>query len=229
MSTEHICILPICGSASRMGNIPKFLLPLPNKESLLKNHITNIHQKHKSIIVITPDYANMVFNYLKKFFDKNKFEIIITETQNMSETILSVQFNPNKIYSIIMPDTYFKDTNILDKMIDIYKEDDCDIVLGVFKIREEQKGKLGQVLFDEDNNLINVIDKDKNCDYKWAWGTILWNYKFNKFIDIQKSHIGYGLMPALNKGLKIKVLKSNCHYYDCGTFDEYKLLLNTLQ
>ena len=116
MSIDHICIIPICGSSSRMGNIPKFLLPLPNKNSLLRNHMTNISGKHKSIIVITPDYANMIYNYLKNFFDKKKFEIIITETKNMSETILSVQFNPNKIYSIIMPDTYF-DEYILDNMI----------------------------------------------------------------------------------------------------------------
>jgi hypothetical protein len=226
---EHYCIFPMCGSASRMGHIPKFLLPLPNKNTLLKNNISNINNKYKIIILITPDYAKCVYNYLKHFFETNDFQIIIKETLTMSETILSIKYETNKIYSMIMPDTYFEENNILDNMVDIYNNNVCDIFLGVFKIRKEQKGKLGQVLFDENNNLIDVIDKDVNCNYEWAWGTILWNEKFVKYLNKETSHIGYGLMPALNNSLKIKVYKSNCNYYDCGTFSEYKELLNTFE
>jgi len=225
---KYNCIIPICGSASRMGFIPKFILPLPNKNTLLKNHITCLRNIFHCIIITTPDYANIIFNYLKKFFDLNDFKILITETKNMSETILSINYEKDKIYSMIMPDTYFKDTNLMNEMLKMYHRDNCDIVLGIFKIRDNQKGKLGQVLFDEKNNLLDVIDKDSNCEYIWAWGTILWNNKFSKYIDRKKSHIGYGLMPSLNDKLKIKVCKSDSQYYDCGTLNEYKELLNTL-
>jgi hypothetical protein len=223
-----ICIFPICGSASRIGNIPKFLLPLPNKNTLLKNHLDNISSKYKSIIITTPDYSSIIYNYLINFFEKRKFKIIITETKTMSETVLSVNFNKNKLYSLIMPDTYFE-TNIIDKMLNLYDKTGCDIILGIFKIREEQKGKLGQVLFDEDNNLIDVVDKNKDCNYEWAWGTIIWNNKFINYMDSSKSHIGYALMPSLKNGLKIKICKSNSNYYDCGTFSEYKDLINNLK
>lgn len=224
---ENYCIFPICGSASRIGNIPKFLLPLPYNNTLLKNHINNLDNKYKCIIIIRPEYATFLYNYLNNFFDLNNFQIIINETKTMSETILTLKYEQGKVYSMIMPDTFFKEKCILDNMLTVYNKYNCDIVLGIFKIRENQKGKLGQVLFDDNNNLIDVIDKDKHCTYKWAWGIILWNNKFINYIDKESSHIGYGLMPALKNNLNIKVYKSNEYYYDCGTFEEYKELLNT--
>lgn len=224
---EHYCIFPICGYASRIGGIPKFLLPLPYNNTLLKNHINNIDKKN-CIIITTPEYAIYLYDYLNNNFNGNKFQIIINKTKTMSETILTLKYEKNKIYSMIMPDTYYKEKNILENMFQVYNNYNCDIVLGIFKIRENQKGKLGQVLFDEYDNLIDVIDKDKHCIYEWAWGTIMWNNTFIQYIDKELSHIGYGLMPALKNNLSIKVYKSNDYYYDCGTFEEYKELLNIL-
>ena len=225
---ELYCIFPICGNASRIGNIPKFLLPLQNNNTLLKNHIDTIYKKYKFIIIIRPEYAIFLYNYLNNFFDTNDFQIIIKETTTMSETLLTIKYEKDKLYSMIMPDTFFNEKNILDNMIQKYNKYNCDIVLGIFKIRENQKGKLGQVLFDENDNLIDVIDKNKNCKYEWVWGIILWNNKFIQYIDKETSHIGYGLMPALKNNLNIKVYKSNDYYYDCGTFEEYKELINTM-
>jgi len=229
MVEKFCCILPICGSASRIGNIPKFLLPISTNTTLLKNHLNNINKKCHCIIVIRPEYATFLFNYLNNFFNGNNFQIIINETKTMSETILSLNYEPAKIYSMLMPDTFFKEQDILDKMYQEFTTHHCDVVLGVFKIRECQKGKLGQVLFDDNDNLIDVIDKDKHCMYEWAWGTIMWNGNFVQYIDKASSHIGYGLMPALKNNLKIKVFKSNGYYYDCGTFEEYKELINTIE
>ena len=124
-----------------------------------------------------------------------------------------------------MPDVYIsnkKSLIILNKKFNEYK---CDILLGIFKIREDQRGKLGQVKFDENNNLVDVIDKDKKCTYKWAWGIMQWNRKLFEYINPMESHIGYSLLPALKNGLNIKVQKIDGTYYDCGTLDEYKLLL----
>ena len=63
---EKVCIFPICGSASRIGNIPKFLLPISNNNTLLLNSINNtIHSGFKVLIITTPDYSNIIYNYLK--------------------------------------------------------------------------------------------------------------------------------------------------------------------
>lgn len=224
---NKICILPICGSATRIGNIPKFLLPITSNVTLLKETIKKAFDNGFHInIFTTPDYGSIIYNYLKNNFDMKQIKINLMETSTMSETVLGVNYNINSIYSLLMPDTYFEDDHCLTKLYDMYNVEECDIVLGVFEIRNEQKGKLGQVLFDNENNLIDVIDKDATCEYKYAWGTILWNHKFFYFIDETTSHIGKCLPNALNNGLKIKVCVLDGQYYDCGTVDEYKLLLS---
>lgn len=223
------CVIPICGSASRIGNIPKFMLPIPEKKSLIKKHIIDVlESKFKPVIIITPDYANMIYNYLKKFFDMKEIQIIVNETKTMSETILSIDYHNSVNYSLIMPDTYLTDNSVLKKMLKVKNETKCDVVLGIFEIREEQRGKLGQVLFDDNDYLLDVIDKDKSCTYKWAWGTMLWNSKFSNHIDPTTSHIGYALKPALKDGLIIKVVCLKGEYYDCGTINEYTKLLTNI-
>ena len=63
---EKICIIPICGCASRIGNIPKFLLPINSNNTLLLNSLNNsISCDFKIIIITTPDYAVLVQNYIK--------------------------------------------------------------------------------------------------------------------------------------------------------------------
>ena len=228
---EKVCIFPICGSASRIVNIPKFLLPISNNNTLLLNSINNtIHSGFKVLIITTPDYSNIIYNYLKnKIKNFSLFiKINITETNNMSETMLFNNYLDNNIYGLIMPDTYFIYENNLKKMYDIFIQDKCSVVLGIFKIRNEQKGKLGQVLFDENNNVIDIIDKDEKCNYEWAWGCIIFNNKLTKFFNKNDSHIGYSLKPYIQSGNTIKVCKFDNLYYDCGTFNEYKNLLTIL-
>ena len=44
VSVENICIIPICGYASRIGNVPKFMLPIENDNSLIKNTVCCIYK-----------------------------------------------------------------------------------------------------------------------------------------------------------------------------------------
>lgn len=229
---SNICIIPICGSASRIGYIPKFLLPIDNSQSLLKQSLEKaISQNFRVIIITNINLITLIYTYINSQYHEylDKIKIMVTNTKTMSETILHFDFvNKNDIYSIIMPDTYIENSNFFNKMINIYHKYKCDIVVGIFKIEERQKGNLGQVKFDDENNLIDVVDKDIDCDYKWFWGCIIWNYKFFKFMDKKKSHIGYGLVPALKAKLNIKVCPIEGRYFDCGIINEYKLLLNNI-
>lgn len=224
---NNFCVIPICGSASRLGNIPKFLLPIKNKSSLLKHNIEKCFiSGFKPLIITTPNFCNIIYRYINTFCDSKNITIIVTETGTMSETILHSQKIVSDIYSILMPDVYISNKNCLSLLNNEFKINESDVLLGIFKIREDQKGKLGQVLFDGENNLIDVVDKDKDCSYKWAWGVILWKKIFFDFIDSKTSHIGYGLVPALKNGIKIKVYKLSSDYYDCGTLEEYQSMLS---
>ena len=42
MNDNLITYLPAAGTASRLGGIPKFYLPIKNNESLIGNHIKNL-------------------------------------------------------------------------------------------------------------------------------------------------------------------------------------------
>lgn len=228
VSVENICIIPICGYASRIGNVPKFMLPIENGNSLIKNTVTQCKNSFfKCSIITTPDHGTMIYNYLTRHSLLENVNITITETKTMSETVLKGKNDKNVTYSLLMPDTYFEDKEVLKKMNNTYQLYECDVVVGIFKIRKEQVGKLGQVLFDDDNNLQDVVDKDEHCKHEWAWGSILWNYKFFNFIDKKESHIGYALPKIIqDPNMKVKVCKLDGNYYDCGTIKEYSDLLN---
>jgi hypothetical protein len=219
----------MCGYASRIGKIPKFFLPIDNENSLLLNSVKiMLKSQFKIKIITTNDYCNIVKKYLENHLSLDGIDIIPFESMTMSETILAAKQQSNSIYSLIMPDTYFNVNNPLGEMFHFYNNNNCDVVLGIFKIRSDQIGKLGQVKFDNNLNLVDVIDKDNKCEYLWAWGTILWNENFLPFINKISPHIGYGLIPALESGIRIKVYKFNVNYFDCGTVSEYKALLNHL-
>lgn len=228
VTVENICIIPICGYASRIGNVPKFMLPIENDNSLIKNTVTQCKNSFfKCSIITTPDHGTMIYNYLARHSLLENVNITITETKTMSETVLKGKNDKNVTYSLLMPDTYFEDKDVLKKMNHTYQLYDCDVVVAIFKIRKEQVGKLGQVSFDDENNLLDVVDKDSQCRHEWAWGSILWNYKFFHYMDEKESHIGYALPKIIqDPNINVKVCKLEGNYYDCGTIKEYSDLLN---
>lgn len=218
-------IIPMCGTASRIGGIPKFLLPISNDKSLLLMLLEKIYKFGTNIFISTvPMYSEYVYNYTIKY----KPHINILKTETMSETINKynyLKFNKNFVNIMIMPDTYISD-NIPIKKIDDMINNNVDIVLCVWKISLIQRGKLGQCLLDENNNVVEVIDKNKNCEYEYAWGILGWNYKYWDYIDDKKSHIGLSLNDAIKNNLTVKAIIMNGTYNDCGTLDEYKQVLH---
>jgi hypothetical protein len=122
-----------------------------------------------------------------------------------------------------MPDTYIFDENPWQKLKKPV-EDGADIAVGVFKIRDEQRGKLGQCCI-ESEVVTKVVDKDPTCPYEWAWGLLAWKPHVWELFDPKTPHIGYALNPAIEKGLKVVPVYMDGDYYDCGTPDEFRDLL----
>ena len=164
---QYNTILPASGDAIRIGGLPKFLLPL-SQGSLLK----------------------ILINKCQNLANNNIF-IIGLKTQTMSETIL-------KLYRIVhqtitffaMPDTYFLG-NHFNRMLEILEKSNADICLGVWKIRPEQKGRLGQCKFNDQFLLKDIIDKDITCEYEWGWGIAVWKPVLWKYINPKDPQVGY--------------------------------------
>lgn len=96
----------------------------------------------------------------------------------------------------------------------------------LWKMDESKKGKLGQVsVNNEENQVLDVIDKDPNCNYPYFWGAISLATELIQELDINSQTISHNIKDYLKTGLTIRAIKSNSEYFDCGNFHDYKKML----
>lgn len=219
-------IIPAAGRATRIGGIPKFLLPIASDNFLIKFHVNNVlsnTNNYKKIIAVNSENYETI-----KRMDLDA-DILKVDSSTMNETVNFVisHYPEYENYLLTMPDTFFKDKEVIDNLVNNYRKSDSLISTALWEIQNYQIGKLGQVDISS-NYLVDVIDKDASCKYKFCWGGIVWNKKLNKFILNNESHIGYMLKPTINSGFKISYEKASDIYYDCGTFEEYASLIRSL-
>lgn len=218
-----IGIIPACGNATRMGGIAKFNLKIPkNNNTLISWHVeSQLKYCDKVIILIKKEHQEL----LNVFKNNNRIIILIEQTSSMSETILKAteKFYADE-YVIGMPDTFVIGDNPYKKIIN--NNINSDLNIGAFKIKNSQKGKLGQI------NIINgivmdCIDKNINCNYKYFWGFLRFNRSVLKLIKKETLHIGYVINPAIKEKLLVTANIINGEYFDCGTQDEYQEFLRS--
>ena len=219
-------IIPLGGNATRMNNLPKFLLPCNMGITLLDNTI-NIYKNNNIFNIIAA--LSESNDYILK--NNNKMEKIVVNTKTMSETIYEMMkhidiTNYDRTYKniLIMPDTFFKIDNEIANMKNMLNS--YDIVVLVWKIKDYQIGKVGQCNIIN-NKLVDVIDKDVNCNYEYFWGSIGWNSNMNKYIDPSWETIGDLLKKAIELKIEIFTIICDSNYYDCGTFPEYFTMIKT--
>ena len=218
-----IGIIPACGNATRMGGIAKFNLKIPkSNETLISWHVkSQLKYCDKVIILVKKEHKES----LNMFKDNNKIIILIEQTSSMSETILKAteKFYADE-YLVGMPDTFVIGDNPYKEIIT--NNISSDLNIGVFKIKNSQKGKLGQINII-DGFVVDCVDKDVKCNYEYSWGFLKFNRSILKLIDRETSHIGYVINPAIKENLSVMASIVDGEYFDCGTQDEYEELLKT--
>lgn len=227
-----IGLIPCAGTSSRLFNLPKFMLPMKDKNiSLLSNWI-NILEKlecNKIIIGVSPNTEIFVSHLIKTQFSESKTNIIIKlvgNTETMNETIIKcIEGEEYNLTLMCMPDT------IVDNLSPILIEDlllNTDINAGVYiwNIRNTQLGKIGQCNIN--NNIVtDIIDKDITCDYNYGWGSVIFKPEFEKYIIKEDLHIGYSMKRYINDGnnkLLCKIMSRM--FFDCGTVQGYSEYIN---
>jgi hypothetical protein len=152
---------------------------------------------------------------------KDRVVILPMTTDNMTQTVTKVlQIAKSKYFQLVMPDTFFHG----EKPYATLKDKPELVDLACWSIREEQKGKLGQVLIEE-NKVIDIRDKDKNCDYAYSWGALTFNRELLNYSTAQDPHIGFAVKSALDSGEDITSRIMHGKYFDCGTPSEYLEML----
>lgn len=217
-------LIPAAGLASRMRGLPKFLLPIDSKyTTLLENHLYYAAKENNELenifIATRPDLVTFIKNLDLGY--KN-LAVIEMDTKTMNETILNlIEYSKSEYFQVVMPDTYF----LHEQPYGILSNNPALCDLGIWKIRPEQRGKLGEVEIDPENYLINIIDKNPNSLLNYSWGTLTFSHELIKYIKPEEPHIGYAISNALKHEEKITTKIINGQYFDCGTSEEYFDLL----
>jgi GTP:adenosylcobinamide-phosphate guanylyltransferase len=122
-----IGILPASGKASRIGGIPKFCLPVSEKESILQWHVNQMLEVCDEVRVSTrAEWVPIIQNM------NMDIKLVVREPSTMSDAVKFMVGNYNDTVLIGMPDTYILDckTNIYKEMMDTAG----DLVLGTYFI-----------------------------------------------------------------------------------------------
>ncbi len=212
-----VALIPASGNATRMRGLPKFLLPNGTAhETLLEAHLRNLRPLVDEIrISVNPIFENILMSASLELYDS---KIDNMRTLTMTETIINLteKVHADK-YLVVMPDTAFLGEEPYGKLL----QETEDLSLSIWRVREEQKGKLGQVKINESNMVLDCIDKDANCDYKFAWGIQMFTPRYLDYLKKEQPHIGFGIVPAIKDGMSVKASIVNGTYWDCGTPQEY--------
>ena len=219
-------ILPAAGNATRLRKLPKFLLPIDKEaKTLLERHI-EILEPIVDIIwfPIKPDLIPLIID----LGFSEKLICVPMKTKTMTETILKTcELSGSKDFLMTMPDTYFTaetPSNNFFENLGI----GTDLNLNLWSTRDNQRGKVGGVELNSDLKVVNSVDKDPNSRLKFHWGSMYFNLNFVNILDEKMPHPGYAINKALERQLKVSARIMSGEYFDCGTFDEYKNLLNCL-
>ena len=126
-------MLPASGSASRVRGIPKFCLPVSDKESLLEWHVNKMMEVCDEVRVCTrSEWAPIL----------NKFNLNITllevETSTMSDALIKMGSSGNDTIVIGMPDVFISKNNEDNPYLNML-EKTADVVLASWKHTEDLK------------------------------------------------------------------------------------------
>ena len=228
-----IGLIACAGTANRIFNLPKFILPLKDTNySLLGYWCKLMIDKGCDKIIIGSSTTNKYFiEHIinTQLIDYKEIIIIkiIDNSSTMNETILRMIENENYNLALMgMPDTHID--YISNNLIDIMINNNESIVGSyLWNIRNSQKEKIGLCNID-DKYIIDIIDKNKECDYYYGWGAMIFKKEFEKYINKADLHLGYSMKLAINNSVKIPYEIIKGQYWDCGTIGEYKEYMNFL-
>ena len=239
MNNEFVGLIPAAGRGIRLGlPYPKELYPIirNNKYKPISQFIveTFIDAGIQHIIFVINERKHQLIGY---FGDGSRFgcnfSFVVQEYQYENNTSKSpgLAHALNSAQHLIrdrnvcfgMPDTIVKPANAVSQLITHWNSN-LDLLLGLFPIKKPEKS--AAVLTDQDQNVIEIIDKPKFTEIRYGWACMIWSPKFSAHL----SHCIKGqkildfaeiMNESINQGFKVKgVPIVNGDYTDLGTYDD---------
>lgn len=216
MKSLNIGILPASGSASRLGGIPKFCLPLTDEQSILEWHVEHLLEVCDLIHLSTRKMWMPIVEQMKLPSEVHVYEI---EPSSMSDAVEKLSQDLKHKYIIGMPDTYMPDSGGL-----FYSDlafSGADVTLAAFPCHADLKGRVGQILIDANGDVLDAQDKVQECEYNFMWGAMALSGVSVDPLGITPSS---QIMQWVSEGRSVKAIEAKGRYLDIGTVSSLKAL-----
>jgi glucose-1-phosphate thymidylyltransferase len=239
MTDELIGLVPAAGKGLRLGlPYPKELYPIirdnrykPVSQYVLEN-LTAAGVRH--IVFVINETKHQLIGY---FGDGNRFgchiSYVVQEQQieNNRSTSPGLARALNSAYHLLrdktvcfgMPDTIMTPPDVFALALKSSNQDD-DVILGLY--RTERPEKFGMVRMDEDDRVLQIVDKPSQTDLEYMWGFITWRMRFTEHLHAcirQKGLTDFAMVmnAAIEAGMRFRGIRiEEGTYADIGTYEE---------
>ena len=251
MEMETIGILPAAGAASRIGNVPKFFLPVPARnfreslklgngdpESLLKIHVQFQQHFCDLVVVVTrPEWHSSIEKHLA---DEKNVRVVSFNSRGLVESILmgcaaGVTFRPlSERFFLSLPDSVFDfaDVRLKVNRVNTVKGENSELEMFCWKTSPETEGRFGEVNLSTGGSVVDHVDKPRVTRFGHFWGALGFSSAFlqgmNGSEDNLTNPIGQALKRQSENSSKVKGVAIEGDFFDVGTIAGYRSLLNNL-
>ena len=237
MNEDLIGLIPAAGKGVRLGlPYPKELYPVirnnhykPISQFVL-NNLTQAGLRHIVFVVNETKHQLMGFFGNGHRFGCNISYVVQESATNgqSASTSPGLAHALNSAYHLTQGKTVFfgmADTIMPDRVFaqcfEIATAED-DVILGLFPT--ERPEKFGMVHFDQNDRVIEIIDKPRQTALTEMWGCIIWRARFSEHlrncVAQNISDFAEIMNRAIREGMCFRAVHIDSTYIDLGTYDE---------
>jgi hypothetical protein len=144
--------------------------------------------------------------------------VIDKEPSTMGDAVLTAVNKTINDVVIGMPDVYIH--NSTNNFYQDILRGTGDVVLATWDYApQNMRGKVGQVLADDEGRVLSVVDKDPDCDYPEMWGALLFRHQVVSMIDPRGGSVLNRVNSWIAGGISVTRVKMSGEYIDAGTID----------
>ncbi len=239
MKIDKIGLIPAAGKGVRLGlPYPKELYPIIRNNhykpiaQFVLNNMTYANLDH--IVFVINETKHQLMSY---FGDGHRFDChisyVVQEASNFRDKSTSpglahalnsaFHLTKDKIVYFGMADTIMQPKDVFTRAVNTAHPDD-DVILILFPTDHPEK--FGMVRLNQDDKVLEIVDKPAKTDLKEMWGCIIWKPIFTEYLhdcvsNNDVSDFARIMNNAIGSGLRFRgVHITDGVYIDLGTYEE---------
>ena len=217
---KTIGLLPASGKATRVGGIPKFILPISDETSLIEWHIKQMQEVCGEIRICTrPEWLPIIENL------NLSVELHGKQPSSMTDALQFLVNNDEANFLVGMPDTYIGSgpENIYRPLLEF----DSEVVLGAFNCPVELFGKVGQIE-TMNGRVLKAVDKQSGCTLNKMWGLLYFQDNSIALLDSTFDSPSKQIQGWIDSKHSVSSVDISGKYIDAGTFQGICTLYESL-